>query len=58
MFVGSQKTTTVIGPEHAYTLLQAEDYVINNKPQRIVKLRNPWGAQDYKGEYSAHTKEF
>lgn len=58
MFVGSTKTTDVIGPEHAYTLLQAEDLVIKNKPVRIVKLRNPWGEQAYKGAYSQNSPEY
>lgn len=58
MFVGSHKKTDVIGPEHAYTLLQAEDVTINNKPVRIVKIRNPWGAQDYRGAYSRTSPEF
>ena len=40
----SDRSTSGVVQGHAYTLLNAIYLKIGNKHERLVKLRNPWGA--------------
>ena len=33
-------------------MLKAEEVNIGNKVEKLVKLRNPWGKQDWVGDWS------
>ena len=37
---------------HAYSLLSAVDIMTDNGEVRLVKLRNPWGESEWKGDWS------
>ena len=39
---------------HAYTVLETKliTDIRDNSEVKLVKIRNPWGAEDYKGAYS------
>ena len=38
---------------HAYTLLSAAQLTLSNGQQvNLVKLRNPWGSGEWKGDWS------
>jgi len=42
----------VIGliPGHIYSLISALEFKINGKMEKVVKLRNPWGDHEWKGD--------
>jgi len=37
---------------HAYSLLAVNEFEHNGKIVKLVKLRNPWGSHEWKGEWS------
>lgn len=38
---------------HAYTILDVRNILdINGNPQRLLKVRNPWGKFEWKGAFS------
>jgi hypothetical protein len=42
---------------HAYSLLDVGSMVIDSKPIRLVKLRNPWGKGEWEGAWSDRSEE-
>ena len=36
----------------AYTILDSQEIQTENGLERIVKLRNPWGSGEWKGDWS------
>lgn len=37
---------------HAYTILSVKEIEYKGKRLRLLKLRNPWGQQEWKGDWS------
>lgn len=37
---------------HAYSLISAYEVTVNNKPVRLIKIRNPWGQKEWTGAWS------
>lgn len=37
---------------HAYTILSVNEIEYKGKRLRLLKLRNPWGHQEWKGDWS------
>jgi len=37
--------------EHAYSVLQLEDIMLNGVHHRLIKLRNPWGKTEWNGAW-------
>ncbi|CDW79288.1 calpain family cysteine protease containing protein [Stylonychia lemnae] len=37
---------------HAYSVILVKEVVHNNKKLRLMKLRNPWGKKEWKGDWS------
>lgn len=38
--------------KHIYSILDAREFVHEKKSVRLLKLRNPWGGKEWKGEWS------
>ena len=47
----NKKSEKGISNSHDYSVLDAEEYSENNKSLKLVKLRNPWGYCEWKGDY-------
>ena len=45
-------TAKGISNGHAYTILDAKEFVGHSMSLRLLKLRNPWGNTEWKGDYS------
>ena len=45
-------TDNNIAHGHAYSILDVKEFRSYNRNLRLVKLRNPWGKSEWKGEYS------
>jgi len=43
---------------HAYTLLAAVTLNFKGQVYRLIKLRNPWGRVEFKGEWSDYDKNW
>ncbi|KAI4151733.1 MAG: hypothetical protein LQ340_003329 [Diploschistes diacapsis] len=43
---------------HAYSVMKAQELVIDGSPQRLVLVRNPWGNSEWTGPYSDGSKEW
>ena len=43
---------------HAYTVLAAREVTSKGKPVRLIKIRNPWGCQEWNGAWSDGSKEW
>ena len=39
---------------HTYTILGANEVMVDGKPVRLVKLRNPWSTDKYTGPWGAN----
>jgi len=39
-------------PGHAYSLVGGTEQIVDGKTIRLVKLRNPWGEQEWNGDWS------
>jgi len=37
---------------HCYTIMSAHEVKSNNKPVRLLRLRNPWGCEEWNGHWS------
>lgn len=37
---------------HVYSVLDVREFCYNQKPVRLLKLRNPWGKHEWKGKWS------
>lgn len=48
----SLKSVSGIVQGHAYTLLQVIELMFNNRIERLVQLRNPWGKGESVGKWS------
>jgi len=48
----AQDSNTGLSYSHAYSLLSGVEVNSNGRPVRLVKLRNPWGRGEWKGEWS------
>ena len=46
-----QKSAGLV-PGHAYTITSAKSAVYNGKEIRLLKIRNPWGDTEWKGDWS------
>jgi len=55
---GTTKWTRDLASGHAYVILNADEYKLNGKSTRIVKLRNPWARTKFKGAYSEGSDEY
>ena len=49
---GEQKSESGIYSGHAYSLIGAFDFKVGEKRVKLVKLRNPWGHGEWKGDWS------
>ena len=45
-------------PGHAYTVLQALEIDPGTGPEKVVKLRNPWGNFEYSGDWSDYSSKW
>jgi len=43
---------------HAYTVLSVYEIEDNNNKLRLIKLRNPWGKGEWKGDYSDNSNKW
>jgi len=43
---------------HAYTVLEAREVPYKDEPLRLLKVRNPWGSQEWNGAWSDGSKEW
>ena len=48
----TNKSQSGVVQGHAYTLLSVDLLRFQGKEVRLVKLRNPWGRGQFKGEWS------
>jgi hypothetical protein len=48
----SLKSVAGIVQGHAYTLLNVAEITINNRVERLVQLRNPWGKGENNGRWA------
>lgn len=52
---GAEMKSSGIIDAHAYSLLEANPIITDSKKQaRLLKLRNPWGFEEWKGAWSDH----
>jgi hypothetical protein len=51
---GSDALKSVAGivQGHAYTLLKVAEVAVNNRVERLVQLRNPWGKGENTGRWA------
>ena len=52
----AQDRNTGLSGTHAYSLLSAHEVQLNGQIDRLVKLRNPWGQGEWKGDWSDHSQ--
>ena len=43
---------------HAYSLLRIEEITVGWRKQKIVRIRNPWGAGEWKGAWADGSEEW
>ena len=43
---------------HAYSVMDAQEHVVDGKTYRLVKLRNPWGNNGWTGAWSDGSAEW
>lgn len=48
----SNKSQSGVVQGHAYTVLEAINLTFDGKQHRLIKLRNPWGKGEFKGQWS------
>lgn len=55
-----EKRDTAIGivPKHAFSLLSIHELNNNGTLVKLVRIRNPWGKFEWKGEWSDGSKEW
>ena len=37
---------------HAYSVIAAEEFLLLGRKVRVLKMRNPWGKTEWKGDWS------
>lgn len=58
--MGKDETETKMGliEGHAYTLISAIESEIDGEPLRLLKIRNPWGRGEWKGDWSDNSEKW
>eukprot|EP00826_Nyctotherus_ovalis_P012553 TRINITY_DN1332_c0_g2_i1.p1 TRINITY_DN1332_c0_g2~~TRINITY_DN1332_c0_g2_i1.p1 ORF type:complete len:790 (+),score=282.59 TRINITY_DN1332_c0_g2_i1:141-2510(+) len=51
MSTGADTATQGIFKGHAYTLINAYEFLLNKQKIQLVQLRNPWGKSEWTGEW-------
>jgi len=51
MSTGADTTTSGILKGHAYTLINAYEFLLEGKKVQLVQLRNPWGKSEWNGDW-------
>lgn len=46
----------VIG--HAYSITSIKQFLMNSRPQQLLRLRNPWGRKEWNGAWSDRSREW
>lgn len=49
---GEEKTAAGIVSGHAYSLVSVNEFQHEGQRVRLIKLRNPWGSGEWKGDWS------
>jgi calpain-15 len=47
-----------LSPSHAYTLMNIYSVKTSSGSEKLVKLRNPWGNNEYSGDWSHLSKKW
>ena len=45
-------------PGHAYTIIKVMEVTINDKKQKLINLRNPWGHKEWLGDWSDSSEKW
>ena len=55
-FHGTDSVGLVSG--HAYSIINVKEGIVKGESIRLLRIRNPWGFQEYNGRWSDNSKEW